>query len=331
MAQDPVTAPPGAAPTSTLPALSGSVSADLTTIMLLSGAAFALAAWFDLSERLGDWALGHESWQVDELPLTLLVLLSGLIWFSWRRARQTQREVRARLQAQRQVLSLLTSNRDLARQLILAQENERRNLARELHDELGQNCSAIRADATYILRASASDAAGIAASAERIAATSEALYGIVKTMLRQLRPMTLDSLGLVAALHELCEQWEEHSGVSCAFFPFAVPDTVDDPTCITLFRLVQEGLTNVARHAQARQVRIALRRSEQLLILTIEDDGCGMAAASVAADLESSSGGFGLTGMRERVAGLQGQLQISSTAGQGVRIEARLPLTGATA
>lgn len=297
---------------------------DLAVIAVLTAGFFIFAIHFELSERLSYWEKGYESLQVDELPLTLVCLLSGLIWFSWRRIRQARREVAERIVAEKQITTLLASNRDLARQLILAQENERRALARELHDEIGQSYTAIRADATYILHARPEDSAGVAASAQRIAGTSEALYRLVKEMLRRLRPMTLDSLGLEPALHELCENWEEQTGVSCGFFPFAVPDKLDDPTCITLFRLVQEGLTNIARHADADQVRVELRRSDcrQRLVLCIEDDGRGMDIG------KAVHAGFGLTGMLERVAGLQGKLQISSSPGNGLRIDVVLPIAG---
>ena len=299
-----------------------SVVFDLAVIAVLTAGFFNLAVWFELSERLTHWEKGYESWQVDELPLTLVCLLSGLIWFSWRRVRQAQREATERILAEKQVAALLANNRDLTRQLIQAQENERRALARELHDEIGQSCTAIRADATYILNARPEDGAGVAASAQRIAGTSEALYRLVKEMLRRLRPMTLDSLGLEPALHELCESWEEQTGISCAFFPFAVPDNLDDPTCIALFRLVQEGLTNVARHANAGQVRIELRRSKcgRRLMLSMEDDGRGMDVGKAVLT------GFGLTGMRERVAGLQGELHISSSPGNGLRVDVVLPI-----
>lgn len=321
MAQDPVHASPRAS----TDAGRHSVAIDLGVVVALTATAFLFSIRFELSERITAWELRHEAWQVDELPGTLVVLFAGLLWFSWRRTRQAQREVRERLAAQRQVVTLLLSNRDLARQLILVQENERRTLARELHDELGQNCTAIRADATYILHAPSGDGAGIAASAQRIAATSEALYGLVKAMLRRLRPMTLDSLGLVPALQELCEQWEEQTGIGCAFFPVAVPEELDDLLGITLFRLVQESLTNVARHAHARQVRVELRRSDcgRKLRLAIEDDGRGLGAEG------ELQGGFGLTGMRERVASLQGSMQVGAGPGQGVRIEAVLPLAAA--
>ena len=305
----------------------GGVMRDLALIVLITAGFFLFAVRSELSERMGRWERGYESWQVDELPLTLVCLLTGLVWFSWRRARQAQREFAERILVEHQVTGLLASNRDLARQLILAQENERRALARELHDELGQNCTAIRADATYILNARPDDSDGVLASARRIAGTSEALYGLVKEMLRRLRPMTLDSLGLEPALQELCENWEEQTGVGCGFFPFAVPEDLDDPTCITLFRLVQESLTNVARHANAGQVRVELRCSDcrQRLLLSIEDDGCGMDAG------QGVHAGFGLTGMRERVAGLQGRLQLSSSPGKGTRIDVTLPFAGAAA
>ncbi|MET0964622.1 MAG: ATP-binding protein [Noviherbaspirillum sp.] len=318
---------PGAASGARKNAYWGGVMRDLAVVALVTGGFFLVAIRLELSERMVHWERGYESWQVDELPLTLVCLLTGLIWFSWRRARQAQREFAERMLAEKQVTALLASNRDLARQLILAQESERRALARELHDEVGQNCTAIRADATYILNARPGDGAGVLASARRIAGTSEALYGLVNEMLRRLRPMTLDSLGLAPALQELCENWEEQTGVECGFFPCAIPEDLDDPTSIALFRLVQEGLTNVARHARAGRVRVELRRSDcnRRLLLSIEDDGCGMDTG------QRMHAGFGLTGMRERVAGLQGRLQLSSSPGNGTRIDVTLPFGGAAA
>lgn len=297
------------------------------------GIFFALAAQLDLSEKIARFAHGYELWQLDELPLTMLLLSAALCWFSVRRAREAHFELQERIAAQARVAELLAHNRDLSQRLILAQENERRALARELHDELGQNCTAIRAEASYIMHAAASaDAgspinAGISASAGRIGLAAETLYAMVRDMLRRLRPANLDSLGLEAALQELCERWEEQSGVACGFFPHNIPADLNDASSVTVLRLVQEALTNITRHARASQVRITLQPSltGTALILNIDDDGCGMA------NLDAPRRGFGLTGMRERVAALHGEIRFLSEPGKGLHITAELPGQGGKA
>ena len=296
---------------------------DLLVVLLLVVLFFVLAATVELSERIAIWARGYEYWQVDELPLTIVVLALALAWFGLRRTREAGRALDERIRAEARVAELLAHNRDLAQRLILAQETERRTLARELHDEVGQCCTAIRADALYIRQAPATDADGSRAAADRVAAAAESLHMHIRDMLRRLRPAGLDSLGLEAALQELCETWEEQTGIACAFFPRAIPVALDDATSIALLRLVQEGLTNVARHAGADQVRINLCRSGDNMALSISDNGNGVTAAGLRGGLH---GGLGLLGMRERVAGLHGTLVFPALPGTGFRIEAQLPL-----
>lgn len=321
-----------AVPSTTLeprPVAATSQPGPLTELALACGAAlvfFALAGVLGLSEKVALWTHSYEHWQLDELPLTLLLLSVGLAILAFRRGNAARRELAERVRAEARIAALLAQNRELAQRLMRAQENERCALARELHDEVGQNCTAIRAEASYIMHAGAHDAAVVGA-AGRIAGASERLYTLVRDMLQRLRPPVLDSLGLEPALQELCESWERQSGVACAFFPRVPTDGLDDATCIAVFRLVQEGLTNVARHAGADQVRIDLRLGADGagLALRIEDNGRGMDGAA------TRRGGFGLLGMRERVAGLTGSMEITSAPGRGMRIDVTLPAAPASA
>ncbi len=267
----------------------------------------------------------YEQWQLDEMPLTLLVLSLGLCWFAARRVDEARRELTERIRAETKIAELLGHNRDLSQRLILVQESERRALARELHDEFGQSCTAIRAEAGYILHAGSGDQAAVSASAERIAGTAANLYELVRGMLVRLRPPALDSLGLESALQELCESWEEQTGIACGFFPYDVPSPVDDSASVALFRLIQEALTNVARHAHASQVRIELRAApdRRRLSLSIQDDGSGMP------DAEASRAGFGIIGMRERVTALNGDISFLRPSEGGLRIEVEIPLPAA--
>src|SRR3990167_7491027 len=140
----------------------------------------------------------HERWQLDEVPLSLVCLSLGLVWFSWRRVHEGRQVLAARIAAEQQAQKLLTDNRELAQALIRVQDTERRALARELHDEFGQHCTAIRADARYIGRATAD--AAMQDSAARIDQSAERLHLLVRQMLDRLRPPDLDSLGLEAAV-----------------------------------------------------------------------------------------------------------------------------------
>lgn len=299
---------------------------DLAWVALAALATYVLSVAFELHERYVAWVVRYESWEVDELPLTLAVLACGLAWVALRRRRDAEAELRRREQAEAHVAALLAHNRALAQALIALQENERRALARELHDEFGQRCSAIRAEAAWLRRcveggvAGCADRAGLLAAAERTDTAAGDLAVLVRDLLRRLRPADLDALGLVAALQALCEGWEERSGIACVFHPEAIDGVDDDAVGVTIYRIVQEALTNVLRHARASRVRVHLSgRDPAVLRLTIQDDGRGM-------DVGAPSRGLGLLGATERAAALGGTLQVRSALGQGVRIDLSIPV-----
>jgi two-component system sensor histidine kinase UhpB len=286
---------------------------------------FAASARWEWHEVFSRWVLSFETWQADELPLALLALTIGLIWFAARRSAEARGEIAERWRAEQRIGELLAANRELAQQLIRVQEDERRALARELHDELGQTCNAIRVEAACVIKAKPEDHAAIVASAQRIAAAAEGLYDLVRDMLRRLRPAALDSLGLIAALQELCETWEEQSGIACRFVPSQIDADPDEAIGMTLYRLVQESLTNVLRHAQASVVNISLHgeadpAGSKRIALRIEDDGRGMS------DPDGPQTGLGMLGMRERVAALHGRIRFDSAPGRGLRIDVELPI-----
>ena len=292
--------------------------ADLLLVAASTAVVFAVAAWLELYEAFSGWISPFERYQADELPFALLILAAGLSWYAFRRWREAQAELALRVTAEARVGELLSHNRELAQQLIALQESERRALARELHDELGQSCNAIRVEAAFIQRCRLEDHAGMVAAAARIAAVAESLYEIVRGMLRRLRPANLDELGLVAAVQELCESWEERSRIPCVFHSDGLLDDLGDAANITIYRVAQEALSNVMRHAQASNVRIGLTRTTTGPVqLTIQDDGIGL-------DVDAAHRGLGLLGAAERVAALGGRLDIDSLPGQGTRVTVRL-------
>lgn len=293
---------------------------DLIAVGAVGALVFALAATLELYETFSRWISPFERYQADELPFTLLILAVGLSWYAFRRWREARAELGRRVAAEHKVVELLRHNRELAQQMIGVQESERRALARELHDELGQCCNAIRVEAAYIQRCRPEDHSGIVAAASRVSATAESLYQSVRGMLRRLRPANLDELGLVPALQELCESWEERSGVACVFHSQGDFTHIDDAVSIAVYRVAQEALSNVMRHAQAHKVRVALAIDQTGSIsLHVEDDGIGMPA-------NRSQHGLGLLGAAERAAALGGHLDIDSSPSTGTRLALELPL-----
>ena len=280
---------------------------DLLFVLLLTALTFTLASALELQERLLGLMQRFEAWQLDEVPLTLTALSLSLAWYAWRRQRDTAR--------------LLSHNRELAQHMLKVQETERLALARELHDDLAQHCTAIRVEAACIQRSR--DPVQIALAASRVGDEAEALQQSVRGLLRRLRPAELDELGLVAALQSLCSAWEARSGVACEFVSSnmagrsAAP--LNEAINTAVYRVAQEALVNVTRHARATCVRIALQEKGATLTLDVQDDGCGFDAAR-------ATQGLGLLGAAERAAALGGRIDVTSAPGQGARLRMALPL-----
>jgi two-component system sensor histidine kinase UhpB len=213
----------------------------------------------------------------------------------------------------------VTQNRRLAQQLIRVQEEERRSLARELHDELGQCLTGILADGTAILNAAKAGKPAPRESAEAIVEVTRHIMDLVRGMLQRLHAETLDSLGLEEALQELVKAWQQRNpGIACELHIGGSLEKIGETLDITLYRVVQEALTNVARHAHARHLEIRVHRGA-VLTLEVQDDGIGM-------DPDAHGRGFGLPGMRERVESLGGTVQLTGRPGRGVTLTVELPL-----
>lgn len=199
------------------------------------------------------------------------------------------------------------------------QEDERRNLARELHDELGQSLTAIRADAAGILARRERLPEGVAESAEAIAEVAARIYDQTRLMMRRLRPPGLDELGLDAALEEHVAGWQRsHPAIELVYAGDERLSDVPATIAIHVFRLVQEALTNALRHGRPQRIDIALSASAERLRVTITDDGRGF-------DPRSRRPGLGLSGMAERIKLLAGRFHIDSRPGGGTRIHADIP------
>lgn len=311
-------APPATPPAAGAPHLSR-WRADIAWVLVATLACWLLASAVELRELSARWLAPYERWQADELPLAFTVLASGLAWCAMRRRRETLVELRLRQAAQDQATALLAHNRELARQLITLQENERLSLARELHDELGQSCSAIRVETAYIRHCAAGDHAAVLAAAARADAAAQGLYEGVRGLLRRLRPANLDTLGLVAAVEELCAAWSERSGVTCRCHAEGLDTPLPDAVSIALYRVAQEALTNVLQHARATTVQVQLARTADGGVrLAVQDNGRGI-------DPAAATRGLGLLGAGERAAALGGELSVRGAPGQGTRLVLHIP------
>jgi len=291
-------------------------------VLVAAVAAYGLAVLFELRERSDGWLQPFERWQLDELPFALFVLATGMAWYGLRRSREAQRALAQRIAAERHASELLAHNRELSRGLIGLQEKERVALARELHDEVGQYCTALRMETAFLRRCGPDESAARLAASARADAAAQAIGELVRGLLHRLRPAQLDTLGLVPGLQALCEGWELRSGIACVFHPEAEADGIDEATKLVIYRVAQEALTNVARHAGAGTATVLISYGENDLEVRVEDDGRGPAELPAA-------GGNGLAGMRERAAAIGGVLLAGPRDEGGFRVYARLPRAGA--
>ncbi len=299
---------------------------DAITVAAVTIATWILCGIFNFTEILRRLNAPYERYQLDELPSVLLVLGLGLTWYATRRYGEARREIARRKSAEAQLAAALADNRRLARQYFELQETERKALARELHDELGQYLNVIKLDAVGIRDDGQAPQAAVHRRASTIVENCNHIHSAVATLMRELRPTGLDELGLAAALEHCVETWRARlPGVSLRLSIAGDVTRLPESITVTLYRLVQEALTNIAKHASARHVDIRLERVEsrgsedERIDATVVDDGVGAVAAG-------PTRGLGLIGMRERVLALNGKLVFTSSPGQGFELSAQIPL-----
>jgi signal transduction histidine kinase len=281
---------------------------------------------FDLSEALQAWSRRWERYQLDEFPGVLLFAAVALTWFIWRRIREARAELERRVTVERELATVLAENRRLSHSQVRLQEDERRRVARELHDELGQHLNAIKIDAVAIREAAAGKLPEAHSAAIGIIGVADHLHVLIRDMVRSLRPAGLDELGLPAALEHYVEAWRARSGqVAVDLHLGGDVEALGEVLNITIYRLIQESLTNISRHAHARNVEIYVEceddREGSHVAVTVADDGKGCPHVW-------SSDGLGLIGLRERVEALGGRMALLSEAGRGFRLSATLPIGG---
>lgn len=224
----------------------------------------------------------------------------------------------------------LEQNRRLTALIQSQLEGERRAIARELHDELSQSLTAIKTIGTAIAGRAGESRQDIRDNANAIVSVASHIYDIVHRIIRRLRPSGLDHLGLAETLRDAVSGWSQrHPRVRWKLALSGELEGLGEALNITVYRIVQEALTNVVRHAEATRVQISVSRSraasaEDSVVVCVQDDGRGLGQAGA-----RENGGFGLVGMRERVQAFGGGFAISGAPGQGVTVRAVLPVAGA--
>jgi PAS domain S-box-containing protein len=229
------------------------------------------------------------------------------------------RDVTERQQVQESLTRSHAQLRQLSAALQTVREEERAHIARELHDDLGQLLASLRMDLNLLQQASTG-----AAGRRLMQGMEDNLLTAINSLRRiatNLRPRALDEGGLYFALQGLRDEFVERHGVACSLFADEAELRLDDAASTAIFRIVQEALTNIARHAGATSVTMYLYRIDGQLLISIRDDGRGI----VAADMEKAQS-LGLIGMRERVWGMHGEITVSADEPPGTRIDIVLPL-----
>jgi PAS domain S-box-containing protein len=233
--------------------------------------------------------------------------------------------------SERHQRALLSESRRMQRQLrqlshgvLHAQEQERKRVSRELHDEIAQSVLGINIHLEMLSRAASREPAAVKKGIAQTRRLLEDFVEVVHRFSRELRPPVLDDLGLVPALKSYAKDFASQTGIEVEVTAFATPDGLDGDKRAVLFRVAQEALTNVAKHAHAKHVALSVREDPSVVYMEVADDG---RAFDVARSLTvTKRRRLGVVGMRERVEMVGGSFSIESTRGIGTRVRARIPL-----
>ena len=230
-------------------------------------------------------------------------------------------EIAERERAEEKLKASLDQLRALAARLQSVREEERTSISREIHDELGQACTAIKMDISLIGRKLTKNQPQLRAKVDSAIQLVDSTIAALRRIATQLRPRTLDDLGLAAALESQAQDFESRTAIRCSLTLPQAPLTLDADRSTAIFRIFQESLTNVARHAHATRVEARLQVQNDRLIFLVFDNGRGF-------DVEEAKArkSLGLVGMQERALMLNGDLKIEGVAGAGTTMTLTIPL-----
>jgi signal transduction histidine kinase len=225
--------------------------------------------------------------------------------------------VESRATAERTMAESERNLKGLSDRLLVVQEQERTRIAREIHDDLGQSLTALKMDVLGLLQTIQPQHATVR---ERVIETLDSIVSAVQRIASELRPSILDDLGLVAAIESEARLFEERTAIECEL---SLPDEIElDPNrAAAIYRIIQEALTNVARHSNATRVELRVRRRAGELFIDVRDDGCGITAQQI-----SDPASLGLIGISERASIIGGTVTLEGVAGRGTIVSVCIPL-----
>ena len=262
-----------------------------------------------------------EQWFRRELTKSVLfALLAGVLISTGGILRM--RSLERRTAEHRQRMEQTTEEiRDLSVRLRQAQEEERRTISRELHDDVGQQLTAMRMELGTLERLHVAHDAEFGSRLTEVKTMAEQSLHMIRDIAAGLRPSMLDDLGLAAAVKKQAREFAKRTGVPVSVTVDGAFEHLRDPHRTYIYRVVQEALTNCAKHAHAHQISVALVESVNMMTLTISDDGIGFDRGRL------PRGGLGLIGMEERVRELGGTASVRSSPGHGTTIHVTIPLS----
>ena len=214
--------------------------------------------------------------------------------------------------------------RRLSRQILSAQEDERKKISRELHDVIAQTLTGINLRLAALKKAAAVNTKGLDRNIARTQWLVEKSVSIVLRFARELRPAVLDDLGLIPALHSFMKSFSARTGIRTRLTAFAGVEQLESARRTVLYRVAQEALTNVGRHAQASQAQVKIQKLDGAIRMKIKDNGKGFQAERLSRGKKHQR--LGLLGMRERVEMVNGNFTVESAPGKGTTIQAQIPL-----
>jgi signal transduction histidine kinase len=258
------------------------------------------------------------------LTVTTFAFIGGAVLFFRNHNLKLKAEEEARVLRERSALE--DKIQLLAARLLTVQEDETRRLSRELHDDINQRLAMLAMDLELLEMKSPASQEGIKGELSSLRERVSDLSDCVHDLAYKLHPAILDDLGLVVALKSYIDDYAAREGIEVAFDARNLPEMLEQDIATCLYRVVQEGLRNVAKHAEAKTVRIALECSGPKIILEIQDSGVGFVPES-----QVRGSGLGLVSMSERVRLVRGEFLVASKPGQGTQISVRIPLKEASA
>ena len=308
------------------------VFTDAIVVLIVTLTTYLVAGYFELAERYIDWTALGEIYQLDEIVFVLLAGCLALIWFSVRRLREQAATLQNNIVMQQQlretnsdISRLLQENQALINHMTEVRESERHYLATELHDVFGQHLAAMDANLTVAKHLAADNNDNFQQVLDSVISSTTHLRELTRNKLRQLKPPSLNSIGLSGAVRELVSDWQQTHDKTDVELDIAL-DVAQPSEAVSLaiYRALQEGLVNISRHAEASLAEVRLWQSHdnstKVVNLTLKDNGRGLPEQP-----HSPGKGLGLVGIRERSHALGGQIEIKSGSPTGTQLTISIP------